>query len=68
MLSAALGLLNPSLFNKFMEGLLTAICGQVWEKQESLTENLESEGMNFVLAGLEREDERNTNKELEVAM
>lgn len=65
MFSAALGLPNPSLFNKFMEGLMTAMCVQVWEKQECLTENLESQGMNLVLLGLEIEDERSTKKELD---
>lgn len=46
-----------------MEGLLMPILGQVWEKkQDRLTENLESEGKNLVLAGLEREEEMNTRR------
>lgn len=63
MFSGALVLPNPSLFSRFMEGLLMAILGQVWEKKHDLlTENLESEGKNLVLAGLEREEEMNTRK------
>ena len=50
-----------------MEGLLTVICGRLWgKKQERLTENLESEGRNLVLAGLEIEEEMYTRRELDV--
>lgn len=43
--------------------------GRVWEsKQERLTENLESEGRNLVLEGLEREEETNTERELDVVV
>jgi len=69
MFSGALALPNPSLFNRFMEGLFTAILGRVWEsEQERLTENLESEGRNLVLEGPEREEETNTERELEVVV
>lgn len=69
MFSVALALPNPSLFNRFMEGLFTEMCGRVWErKQRRLTENLESEGRNLVFAGLEREEEANTKRELDVVV
>jgi len=69
MFSGALALPNPSLFSRFMEGLLAAMLGRVWEsKQERLTENLESEGRNLVLEGLEREEETNTEREVDVVV
>lgn len=52
-----------------MEGLVTVKWGRVGEnKQECLTENLESEGRNFVLAGVEKEEEPNTSRELDVVL
>lgn len=52
-----------------MEGLVTVKWGRVGEnKQERLTENLESEGRNFVLAGVEKEEEPNTSRELDVVL
>ena len=69
MFSGDLALPNPSLFNRFIEGLFTAGLGRVWvKKQERLTENLEREGRNLVFAGLEREEEMNTRKELDVVL
>lgn len=69
MLSDDLPLPNPSLFRRFMEGLVTVKWGRVGEnKQECLTENLESEGRNFVLAGVEKEEEPNTSRELDVVL
>jgi hypothetical protein len=69
MLSDDLALPNPSLFRRFMEGLVTVKCGRVGEnKQGRLTENLESEGRNLVLAGVEKEEETNTSKELDVVL
>ena len=64
MFSAALGLPNPTiLLNKFMGDLLPAMFGRVWEKkQQHLTEKTENDGRSFVLAGLERVEERNTQK------
>lgn len=69
MLSDALPLPNPSLFRRFMEGLVTVKWGRVGEKkQERLTENLEIEGRNLVLAGVEKEEEMNTCNELDVVL
>lgn len=69
MLSDDLALPNPSLFRRFMEGLVTVKWGRVGEnKQGRLTENLESEGRNLVLAGVEKEEETNTSKELDVVL
>lgn len=52
-----------------MEGLVTVKWGRVGEnKQGRLTENLESEGRNLVLAGVEKEEETNTSKELDVVL
>ncbi len=63
MFSGALALPNPSLFNRFMEGLLMEILGRVWgKKQDRLTENLEREGKNLVLEILEREEGMNTRR------
>ncbi|KAK2377831.1 peptide methionine sulfoxide reductase A1 [Trifolium repens] len=69
MLSDALPLPNPSLFRRFMEGLVTVKWGRIGEKkQERLTENLEIEGRNLVLAGVEKEEEMNTCNELDVVL
>jgi hypothetical protein len=52
-----------------MEGLVTVKWGRVGEKkQERLTENLEIEGRNLVLAGVEKEEEMNTCNELDVVL